>query len=647
MAHKALYLRYRPKRFGEVKGQQHVVKAIQAALRDGKVGHAYLLHGPRGTGKTTTARLLAKALNCTDISSDGEPCCACESCVSIEENRSFDLHELDAASNNKVDDIRSLLERVGLATPGRAKVYLLDEVHMLTPGAENALLKTLEEPPAHVTWVMATTEPHKVAQTIRSRCQVFELSLLGSDPMAEHVRYVATDAGLDVSDDVVDYVVAVGAGSVRDTLSALDGVMPGVEVPKLDSSIDDILTAIADQDPSAALAAVGDAMGRGRAPHSIGESALAGLRDGFLVKMGTPPPRLSERERARAERIAHEMRPGAMTNALETLGSALINMRQAPDPRVDIEVALVRICQPETDDPMDALRKRLDRLETQVSALGNAAATSDPRAGAGPLSRRTHQADRPAGGGTPGTPVPDVPPIPGTPPVPNPPPIPGPPPVPSTPPDGPTAERSQNRETRTLDPDPNPVAKARQVLRKKAGSAYSMQSRQHTRTSPEGWPAAPPPVPPIDPTSLHPKTPTEVVHLAEHHLGLSKTEIVSKAKAMLPQKKPGEHHDPADLQELWNTLISESASKPPTATDAHQIAAPAAESVDDGGTSGVYEAVTSEQPKMISPMSTEDAADTVSDLTDTVSDPTDTDDIEAKIVRAFPGTEFSDLPGAS
>ena len=157
MAYQSLYLLYRPKRFSEIKGQDHVVRALQTAVRDNKVGHAYLLHGPRGSGKTSTARVLAKALNCENLDSEGEPCCACESCMSIHQNRSFDLQELDAASNNKVDDMRTLLERVNLASPGRAKVYLLDEVHMLTPGAENALLKTLEEPPSHVTWVLATT----------------------------------------------------------------------------------------------------------------------------------------------------------------------------------------------------------------------------------------------------------------------------------------------------------------------------------------------------------------------------------------------------------------------------------------------------------------------------------------------------------
>ncbi|MCY4666317.1 MAG: DNA polymerase III subunit gamma/tau, partial [Acidimicrobiaceae bacterium] len=366
MAYQSLYRRYRPQKFSEIKGQDHVVRALQTAVRTGKVGHAYLLHGPRGSGKTSTARVLAKALNCTGLGDDGEPCCVCESCLSIQEGRSFDLQELDAASNNKVDDMRSLLERVNLTSPGRSKVYLLDEVHMLTAGAENALLKTLEEPPDHVTWVLATTEPHKVVQTIRSRCQVFELGLISADIMSDHLRYVAGDAELGVDDEAIDHAVAAGGGSVRDTLTALERIVAGGGTTELDSSTDAILAALAEHDRAAALSAVGDAVGRGRDPRTIGEMALAGLRDAFLTAMGDPPTRMSEHERDRAADLAGRLAPAAITRALETLGRALIDMRQAPDPRIDIEVALMRLCSPHEDRSLEALAQRVRQLEDRL-----------------------------------------------------------------------------------------------------------------------------------------------------------------------------------------------------------------------------------------------------------------------------------------
>ena len=228
-------------------GQEHVITALRNAVRDDRVGHAYLLSGPRGTGKTTAARVLAKVLNCENPI-DGEPDGVCASCVAIETGTSFDLHELDAASNNRVEHIRDLLEKVALGTPGRRKVYLLDEVHMLTPGAENALLKTLEEPPDHVVFVLATTEPHKVVTTIRSRTQQFELTLIPADQMATRIREIAADAEIEVTDEIVDHVVKVGGGSARDTLSALDQVVAAGGVADIDTSTPDLLEAVASQD---------------------------------------------------------------------------------------------------------------------------------------------------------------------------------------------------------------------------------------------------------------------------------------------------------------------------------------------------------------------------------------------------------------
>ena len=571
MAYQSLYRRYRPRTFAEIKGQDHVTSALRSAVRESRVGHAYLFHGPRGTGKTTTARVLAKALNCTDPGGDGEPCAACESCLSIEQNRSFDLHELDAASNNKVDDMRALLERVKLGTPGRVKVYLLDEAHMLTPGAENALLKTLEEPPDHVVWVLATTEPHKVVETIRSRCQVFELGLLGAEALADHVRFVSADAGLDATEEVVDHVVAAGAGSVRDTLSALDRVVAAGGVVELDDSTGAILGALADRDPAAALAAVDDALGRGRDPRRIGEGVLSGLRNAFLTAMGSSPDRLAEPERAQAEALVSRMAPPFMTRALETLGAALVDMRQSPDPRVDLEVAMVRLARPAADRSLDALTDRVARLEAEVglgpagpagAASSGASAWPPPPAEAvssgspaGPAGAASSGSSAPpAGAVSSGSPAglagavssgSSAPPA-------------GPgrsvPSASSGPADDPystsVAESSAAGYSGSDDDGGQPVAQLRRTLAQSRGSAASP-------ASPVAESSPPPPVPSVDLRDLRPQTSKEVVDLAVRHLGLDREEVVARAKAMLPASTP---RNVETLAPVWLALVDSAES---------------------------------------------------------------------------------------
>src|SRR4051812_46451673 len=287
-AYQSLYPRYPPPPFDEGLGPDHLVGALRTAVREDRVGHAYLFSGPRGTGKTSTARILAKVLNC-DKPKDGEPDGVCPNCVAVDEGRIVDwLLELDAASNNGVANIRELIERIPLGTSGNRKVVILDEVHMLSAGASNALLKSLEEPPAHVVFILCTTDPQKVLPTIRSRTQHFEFHLLEAEELAEHVRWVIEDAGLGLGEDAVEHVVRRGGGSARDALSALDQVAAMGGVIADAEPVDAILDAVAAHDAGAALVAVAAATAAGRESRALGEALINCLRDAFLAQMGAP-----------------------------------------------------------------------------------------------------------------------------------------------------------------------------------------------------------------------------------------------------------------------------------------------------------------------------------------------------------------------
>ena len=418
MAYQSLYRRYRSQKFSEIVGQSHVTTGLRSAVAEGRQGHAYLFSGPRGTGKTSTARILAKALNCPNVA-DGEPCGTCESCQAIEHGSSFDLHELDAASHNKVDDIRDLISRVNLGSPGRTKVYILDEVHMLSSGAENALLKTLEEPPDHVVFVLATTEPHKVVSTIRSRTQHFAFHLLPADELAEHVRWIIDDAGLDVDDEAIDYVLAQGGGSARDTLSALDLVVAAGGVPSGSDVGVGLTRAIGAGDAPKAIAAIQEGLSIGQEPRTIGEATVEILRNAFLAAMGAPLDHLNDRTRELVTELAASLGPATLTRALEGISGALVEMRQAPDPRVPLEVAVLRLCRgagpaPTGDAPADALSPatgaggkdaalaaRVTELERQLAELIAQLAAGGSNASAGAPTSTPTDRDTNASAGAP------------------------------------------------------------------------------------------------------------------------------------------------------------------------------------------------------------------------------------------------------
>jgi len=378
MAYQSLYRRYRPSKFGEVAGQKHVIAAVQNAIREDRTGHAYLFSGPRGTGKTTTARIMAKALNCTNLSDEAEPCDTCDSCLGFIDGTSYDLHELDAASNNGVEAVRDLIAKVALGSPGRTKVYILDEVHMLTSAAENALLKTLEEPPDHVKFVLATTEPHKVVSTIRSRTQHLRFELLPADVMEAHVRWVAKDAELQIDDTIVAHVIREGGGSVRDTLSSLDQVVAAGGVRNADDAVGTILDAIADANPGQAIAGIENALRAGHEPRIVGETLLGRLRDTFLTVIGADVSHLSEIDATLARNLADAMPAARITRSLETIGTALVEMRQAPDPRIDLEVAVMRLTRPDLDTDVAALADRIERLERGAPPTATPTPTRPP-----------------------------------------------------------------------------------------------------------------------------------------------------------------------------------------------------------------------------------------------------------------------------
>ena len=385
MAYQSLYRRYRPQRFGDLIGQEHVVAALRNALREGRVGHAYLLSGPRGTGKTTTARLLAKALNCLAPADDAEPCGTCENCVAVAAGTFADLIELDAASNTGVDAVRDLIERVnlGLGATARRKVYLIDEVHMLSTAAGNALLKTLEEPPDHVVFVLATTNPERVLPTIRSRTQHFELALLPTDTLATHLARVIAAEGLEAEPGALDAVARAAGGSVRDALSILEQVLSHRPGPVTEAGVRealghapmtlrlDVAHAIAAEDPAGALAAVARLLEAGHDPRRVAEDLLRSLRDAFVLTVGrgAVPVDASDDERAALAEVGAALGERALVRAIETLGEAIVDMRgtDAVDPTLALEVAVVRLARRDVGPALAALAERVERLERAVA----------------------------------------------------------------------------------------------------------------------------------------------------------------------------------------------------------------------------------------------------------------------------------------
>ncbi|HJU52654.1 MAG TPA: DNA polymerase III subunit gamma/tau [Acidimicrobiia bacterium] len=386
MAYQALYRKYRPQSWEDVVGQSHVTSTLAREITEGRVAHAYLFAGPRGTGKTTTARILAKALNCEHRLADGSPDNECLSCQGITEGSSLDVMELDAASHNSVEDIRDM--RLSVSTvasgPNSRRVYILDEAHMLSKAAGNALLKTLEEPPPHVIFVLATTEPYKLADTIRSRTQRFDFHPVGTEALAAHLGRVADLEGYKTNTKALVALARHAGGSARDALSLLEQVaalgsdtvdLAGVQraLGMADTeAYAALVEAVAKADARAGLELVAEMSARGIDLRRFVGEAIGFFRGIFLAHYA---PNLSEVADEPAEvleawkKAAKVVGPAAVLRAVDLLGEALIKLREGREERLMVELAVIRLTRPETSSDPDALTARLERLERGSSPV--------------------------------------------------------------------------------------------------------------------------------------------------------------------------------------------------------------------------------------------------------------------------------------
>jgi DNA polymerase III subunit gamma/tau len=409
----ALYRTHRPQDFGQVVGQTHVVQTLRNAVELDRVAHAYLFAGPRGTGKTSMAKILAKSINC-EQGPTVTPCLVCESCRSIHDATAIDVIEMDAASHRGIDDIREIRDRVALRPArGRMKVYIVDEAHMLTKEASNAVLKTLEEPPDHVVFVLCTTELQAMLPTIRSRCQRFVFQRPGLGEISEVLRRIATAEGIEIDDAAVQLVARAAGGSFRDGVTILDQLSTAQSAA---IGAEDVRALLGTADEASLFGAIdlvgaGDAAGLLRLVDDLAESGtdlasfttglLGHLRGLFLTQqLGQPPLDLglSDHEQERMREQAEAVTPRAVVRLIDLLRTVVDDVKEGGDPRLPLELALVKVSRPANELALEALDQRLSQLESN----GAPPAPPKPQTAAAPAA--------PAAAAAPAPPVPDPPP---------------------------------------------------------------------------------------------------------------------------------------------------------------------------------------------------------------------------------------------
>lgn len=402
MEYQALYRAFRPQTFQDVVGQKHVTKTLRNAITRDKESHAYLFNGPRGTGKTSIAKIFAKALNCR-FGSEGEPCNECDICMSITAGSANDVIEIDAASNNGVDEIRNLREKVKYApSEARYKVYIIDEVHMLTTGAFNALLKTLEEPPGHAIFILATTEPHKIPATIISRCQRFDFKAIEVNEIVGRLKYVADSESLEYEDESIDYIARTSEGGMRDALSIMDQVIAySNDYITLDDAVmitggikseelNEWLRLIENKDSREAFITYHRFIDEGKDPTRLIHELVYYIRDIILMKHS------DEADEAVAfyhteDKVLYEM--------IDVLNDAMVMMRFSVNTSVHLEVVIVKLIQVlnKNNQAVEAQNVDLSHIEQKLAELERRLA-NQPQTTAAPVQEKKQTQNTPSKG---------------------------------------------------------------------------------------------------------------------------------------------------------------------------------------------------------------------------------------------------------
>lgn len=382
MSYTALYRKYRPAEFSDVKGQDHIVTTLTNQIKAGRIGHAYLFCGTRGTGKTTVAKIFAKAVNCENPT-DGSPCGTCSVCQRIGSGASLNVIEIDAASNNGVDDVRQIREEVSYPpTEGKYKVYIIDEVHMLSPGAFNALLKTLEEPPAYVIFILATTEAHKIPVTILSRCQRYDFHRITADTIAARLTELMQKEETSVDEKAIRYIAKAADGSMRDALSLLDQcisfylgqTLTYENVLEVLGAADttvfaQLLQSILADDVAGAMEVIDDVVRQGRELSQFVTDFIWYLRSLLILHSADQAEdilELSEENFSLLKETGRSISDDSLMRYIRIFSNLLNEMRYASQKRVLLEIAVIRLCKPQMDRDQDALLDRIAALERKV-----------------------------------------------------------------------------------------------------------------------------------------------------------------------------------------------------------------------------------------------------------------------------------------